>query len=54
MKINALFFDVATPSHTTITDWCRKIGFFVYHQPKEKIKESLWIVDLAFKSERGS
>jgi len=47
MKINALFFDVATPSHTTITDWCRKIGFFVYHQPKEKIKESIWIVDFS-------
>lgn len=47
MKVNALFFNVATPSHTTITDWCRKIGFFVYHQPKEKIKESLWIVDFS-------
>ena len=47
MKINALFFNVATPSHTIITDWCKKIGFFVYHQPKEKMKESLWIVDFS-------
>jgi chemotaxis protein histidine kinase CheA len=47
LKINSLFFDIATPCHTTIIDWSRKIGFFVYHQAKEKIKESLWIVDFS-------
>jgi hypothetical protein len=47
MKVNSLFFDTPSPSHTVINDWSKKIGFFVYHQPKDKTMKSLWIIDFS-------
>ena len=47
MKVNSLFFDTPSPSHTVINDWSKKVGFFVYHQPKDKTIESLWIIDFS-------
>lgn len=47
MKVNSLFFDAPSPSHTIINDWSKKVGFFIYHQPKDKTIESLWIIDFS-------
>ena len=47
MEVNSLFFDTPRPSHTVINDWSKKVGFYVYHQPKDKTMESLWIIDFS-------
>lgn len=47
MKVNSLFFNIPTPSYTVINDWSKKIGFFVYHLPKDKTMDSVWIIDFS-------
>jgi hypothetical protein len=47
IKINSIFFDLPTPCYTIIGEWSKKVGFYIYTQPKDKNVERIWIVDFS-------
>ena len=39
--------DTPTPSYTIIGEWAKKVGLYVYNQPKNKNIERIWIIDFS-------
>ncbi len=46
-QITSIFFDFPTPSYTIISEWAKKIGFYIYNSPKDKNINRVWIVDFS-------
>jgi hypothetical protein len=47
MGVHSAFFDIPVPSYTIISEWAKKVGFYVYYLPKDKSVERIWIVDFS-------
>jgi hypothetical protein len=47
MKINSIFVDLPTPSHTVVSEWYKKIGFYIYNLEKDKNIKRAWIIDFS-------
>ncbi len=46
-QITSIFFDFPTPSYTIISEWAKKIGFYIYNSSKDKNINRVWIVDFS-------
>jgi hypothetical protein len=47
MEINSIFLDFPTPSYTIVSEWAKKIGFYIYNLPKDRSIDRLWIIDFS-------
>ena len=47
MQVNSIFFDFPTPCYTIVSEWAKKIGFYIYNLPKDKNIDRIWIVDIS-------